>query len=73
MINHASAFILFLIVYFGSVAAVVLTEKSDFYTLWLLQVIFLTVAMLQLTVLLWHLGTKDVSSADKKFIQQLRD
>jgi len=36
MINHASSFILFLVVYFGSVAAIVLTEKSAFYTLWLL-------------------------------------
>lgn len=62
MINHASAFILFLIVFIGTEVVDLLTQQAYYYTCWLLGCAFCSIAMLQLTVLLWHLGTKDGNS-----------
>ena len=59
MINHSSAFIIFLVVFIGTEVADVYTQSAYYYTFWLLGCVFLTIAMLQLTVLLWHLGTKE--------------
>ena len=45
MINHASAFILFLVVFIGTEVADVFTGENYYFTFWLLGCVFLTIAM----------------------------
>jgi len=61
MINHASAFILFLVGYIGTEFIDYFT-KDYYYILWIVIAVFGTVSMFCLAVLLWHLGSKDEES-----------
>ena len=58
MINHACAFLLFLIGYIGAEIIDHFTQ-AYYLILWLVIAAFGTVSMFCLAVLLWYLGTKD--------------
>ena len=71
MINHVSAFLLFL-VGFIVVEAIDYFTTSYYLTLWLVISLFGSISMFCLAVLLWQLGTKN-SDDTKALLSKFKD
>lgn len=59
MINHASAFVLFVIGIILNEAVNYFTDDSLYYIDWFLTAVIGTASMFCLANILWHLGTKE--------------